>query len=372
MGLGCRLALIGLLGSFAEVAAEVSTLHFGGTGGAPWSEWTLLNLMVEDATPALQPLELRPDENVITQLPYWERSRYRRPVDPLWRSGMPRIWQGTGTSSRGLQFQNFMKFIDGDINTAFVAVIMPAGEVFFTLDMGLQIPAERFVVVPPEGVDPGTQIPYRPFWAFEGYALTASNDEQLVNTQEPKFLSSYTYLGQVFPIAGFAKSVAPLDIVLADEEQNFDPIIEVEFPLRYLRFFRFRPFPDGEADMTLGSSPQAGPPLGSGFYSRSATLGRILPRMRRPALMPCGFLRRLRGCCSGWRWVRLGKLPRPIALWTRPEVLSCTYRNRSSGTASSGCGCDWRRHSTTRPGKLPPKFLRAAKRVFPSWWWPGM
>ena len=61
--------------------------------------------MVEDATPALQPLELRLDENVITQLPYWERSLYRRPVDPLWRSGMPRIWQGTGTSSRGLQFQ---------------------------------------------------------------------------------------------------------------------------------------------------------------------------------------------------------------------------------------------------------------------------
>ena len=40
--------------------------------------------------------------------------------------------------------------------------------------------------------------------------------------------------------------------------------------LSYLRFFRFRPFPDGEADMTLGSSPQAGPPLGSGFYSRFA------------------------------------------------------------------------------------------------------
>ena len=270
MGLWCRLALIGLLGASVEVVAEVSTLHFGGTGGEPWSEWTLLDLMVEDATPALQPLELRPDENVITQLPYWERSLYRRPVDPLWRSGMPRIWQGTGTSSRGLQFQNFLKFIDGDINTAFVDVIMPAGEVFYTLDMGGQVPAERFVVVPPEGVDPGTQIPYRPFWAFEGYALTASNDEQLVNTQEPKSLASYTYLGQVFPIAGFAKSVAPLDIVLADEEQNFDSIIEVEFPLSYLRFFRFRPFPDGEADMTLGSSPQAGPPLGSGFYSRFA------------------------------------------------------------------------------------------------------
>ena len=76
MGLWCRLVLIGLLGASFEVAAEVSTLHFGGTGGEPWSEWTLLDLMVEDATPALQPLELRPDENVIAQLSYWERSLY--------------------------------------------------------------------------------------------------------------------------------------------------------------------------------------------------------------------------------------------------------------------------------------------------------
>ena len=111
---------------------------------------------------------------------------------------------GHGHVFAGIAVPNFLKFIDGDINTAFVDVIVPAGEVFYTLDMGGQIPAERFVVVPPEGVDPGTQIPYRPFWAFEGYALTASNDEQLVNTQEPKSLASYTYLGQVFPIAGFA------------------------------------------------------------------------------------------------------------------------------------------------------------------------
>ena len=114
-------------------------------------------------------------------------------------------------------------------------------------------PADRFVVVPPEGADPGTQTPYRPFWAFEGYALTASNDQQLVNNQEPVFLASYTYLGQMFPIAGFAKSVSPLDVVLAEEEQNFDSNIEVEFPLQYLRFFRFRPYPDGAPDFALES-----------------------------------------------------------------------------------------------------------------------
>ena len=230
MGLLSGLAFIGLLATATE--DEVFRLRFGGAAGLPWAEGTLLDLMVEDTAATLQPLELQPDENVVGQLPYWERSLYRRPVDPLWRDGMPRMWQGTGANSRGLQFQNFLKFIDGDINTAFVDITMPAGEVFFTLDMGAPIPAERFVVVPPEGVDPGTQIPYRPFLAFEGYALTASNDQSLVNNQEPVFLASYTYLGQVFPIAGFAKSVSPLDVVLAEEEQNFDSIIEVEFPLQ--------------------------------------------------------------------------------------------------------------------------------------------
>ena len=268
MGLLSGLAFIGLLATATE--AEVFRLRFGGADGLPWAEWTLLDLMVEDTAATLQPLELQPDENVVGQLPYWERSLFRRPVDPLWRDGMPRMWQGTGANSRGLQFQNFLKFIDGDVNTAFVDITMPAGEVFFTLDMGAPIPAERFVVVPPEGVDPGTQTPYRPFWAFEGYALTASNDQSLVNNQEPVFLASYTYLGQVFPIAGFAKSVSPQDVVLAEEEQNFDSIIEVEFPLQYLRFFRFRPYPDGAPDFALGSSPQAGPPLGSGFYTRFA------------------------------------------------------------------------------------------------------
>lgn len=365
MGLWRRLALMGLLGSSVEVAAEVSTLHFGGIGGAPWSEWTLLDLMVEDATPGLQPLELRPDENVITQLPYWERSLYRRPVDPLWRSGMPRIWQGTGTYSRGLQFQNFLKFIDGDVNTAFVDVIMPAGEVFFTLDMGSQIPAERFVVVPPEGVDPGTQIPYRPFWAFEGYALTASNDEQLVNTQEPKFLSSYTYLGQVFPIAGFAKSVAPLDIVLADEEQNFDSIIEVEFPLSYLRFFRFRPFPDGEADMTLGSSPQAGPPLGSGFYSRFAiaemeVYGRgFVPQARWESrvidLGQVANVGRVSFRTSTWRREAGALVPAPQT----PAAIKVSIKSGRDDTPTI--------YYTLRPGKLPPKFLCVTKRVFLNW-----
>ena len=226
--------------------------------------------MVDDSTESLKPLELKPDINVIGQLSYWNRSLYRRPINPLWRRGMPRIWQGTGTSSRGLQFQNFLKFIDGDINSAFVDVILPAGEVFYTLDMGAPIPVERFVVVPPMGIDPGTQIPYRPFWSFEGYGLTASNNEQLVNTMEPEFRASYTYLGQVFPIAGFAKRASPLDIILAEEEQNFASVIDVAFPLQHLRFFRFRPFPDGEPDFTLGSSPQAGPPLGSGYYSRFA------------------------------------------------------------------------------------------------------
>ena len=151
MGLWCRLALMGLLGSFVEVAAEVSTLHFGGTAGAPWSEWTLLDLMVEDTTPALQPLGVKARREC--NHPIALTGSARSTGDLSIHSGAPACpdMAGHGHIIAGIAVPKLPEVIDGDVNTAFVDVIMPAGEVFFTLDMGSQIPAERFVVVPPEG-----------------------------------------------------------------------------------------------------------------------------------------------------------------------------------------------------------------------------
>ena len=71
--------------------AQVSQFRLGGADGLDWEEQTLVNLMVDNATTpgAIQPLELKPDVNVVTQLRHW--TRYRQPIDINYQEGMPRI-----------------------------------------------------------------------------------------------------------------------------------------------------------------------------------------------------------------------------------------------------------------------------------------
>ena len=237
-------AVLGVLLWMQMAGAEVGQWRLGGPEGLDWEEQTLLNLMVDPTTVpgAIQPLELRPEVNVVTQLHHW--TRYREPIDIHYRGGMPRVWRAIGNISRPGHIANPVDFIDGDLNTFFAQrdyLVSGAeggylGE-FYTLDMGLQIPAERFVLVPPEGKDPFFQEPYRPNYAFKQYELTASNDQVLVETQLPNPVGYYQ----------------PLDILLASVDQNFDAVIEVQFPLQYLRFFRIQLPPDVYAPSVIYS-----------------------------------------------------------------------------------------------------------------------
>ena len=224
--------------------AEINQIQIGGPDGYGWDERTLINLMVdpESKPGAIQPLELDPDINVVTQLRHW--MRYRQPIDTDYRDGMPRVWRAIGTVSRPGHVANPMEFVDGNVNTYYEGRDYGAegglggiwGE-FYTLDMGLQIPADRFVLVPPEGNDPFLQEPYRPNYKFEAYDLTASNDPVFVNTQEPDVF--FANGG-----GGTPSYYIPLDIPLSSVRQNFDAVIDIKFPLQYLRFFRMRLVPD--------------------------------------------------------------------------------------------------------------------------------
>ena len=224
--------------------SQVNKINIGGPDGLGWEEQTRINLMVDpDSKPgAIQPLELDPDINVVTQLRHW--MRYRQPTDIDYQVGMPRIWRAIGTVSRPGHVSNPMEFIDGDINTFYEGRDYGAdgglggvwGE-FYTLDMGLQIPADRFVLLPPEGSDPFLQEPYRPNYKFEAYDLTASNNPVFVNTQEPdEFIAGGG--------GGNPDYYIPLEIPLSSVRQNFDAVIDISFPLQYLRFFRMRLVPD--------------------------------------------------------------------------------------------------------------------------------
>jgi hypothetical protein len=100
------------------------------------------------------------------------------------------------------------------------------------------MPVERFVLVPPEGADPYFQEPYRPIWKFNQYQLTASNDQALVESQVE------TAGGVPGVECACPDYYQALDIPLASVNQNNDPVINIAFPLQYLRFLRMRLIPD--------------------------------------------------------------------------------------------------------------------------------
>ena len=256
--------------------AQVSQFRLGGPEGLDWEEQTLVNLMVDNATTpgAIQPLELKPDVNVVTQLRHW--TRYRQPIDINYQEGMPRIWRAIGDVSRPGHVSNPMEFIDGDLNTFYEGRDFQGsgglggiwGE-FYTLDMGMPIPADRFQLVPPEGNDPFFQEPYRPNYKFEAYELTATNDKVAVETQQPPQFRS--------GVAGTQETdyYLPLDQTLAKVDQNFDAVIEIEFPLQYLRFFRMRVLPDAPPKFTRYALAEL-EVYGRGFVPRARWLSQVI------------------------------------------------------------------------------------------------
>ena len=250
--------------------AQVSQFRLGGADGLDWEEQTLVNLMVDNTTApgSIQPLELKPDVNVVTQLRHW--TRYRQPIDINYHAGMPRVWRGIGDISRPGHVSNPMEFIDGDLNTFYEGRDFQGsggrggiwGE-FYTLDMGLQIPAERFALVPPEGNDPFLQEPYRPNYKFESYELTVSNDRLVVETQE----SNPCVCGPAY--------YKPLDLQLAKVDQNFDAVITIDFPLQYLRFFRMLVLPDHPHKFTRYALAEL-EVYGRGFVPRARWLSQVI------------------------------------------------------------------------------------------------
>ena len=266
----CLAAACMAIAQVCTAGAQVSQFRLGGAEGLDWEEQTLVNLMVDNTTApgSIQPLELKPDVNVVTQLRHW--TRYRQPIDINYHAGMPRVWRGIGDISRPGHVSNPMEFIDGDLNTFYEGRDFQGsggrggiwGE-FYTLDMGLQIPAERFALVPPEGNDPFLQEPYRPNYKFESYELTVSNDRLLVETQE----SNPCVCGPAY--------YKPLDLQLAKVDQNFDAVITIDFPLQYLRFFRMLVLPDQPHKFTRYALAEL-EVYGRGFVPRARWLSQVI------------------------------------------------------------------------------------------------
>jgi hypothetical protein len=210
--------------------------QIGGKSGSDWEESTFLNVMMEagvSSEGSMQPLELLPDLDIVSRLGNW--NRYRAPLDLDYVVGEPRAWRGLGMNSWPGYSANPLILVDGDVETHYTATDFGNSpwDQFYTLDFGLPIPAERFVVIPAEGADPFTQEPYRPNFAFEKFELTASTDVAMVNRQK-------TAVG-----GERAGGYQPLEILLKHVPQNLQAVINIEFQPQYLQFFRIMFYPDG-------------------------------------------------------------------------------------------------------------------------------
>ena len=235
-----------------------------GYGGEDWSEYTQLNVLVDDFTEprALRPRELDPEVNLLPQLSNWQLFRY--PRDSLYQDGQPRIWRGLKIdNSNGFNISP-KRFIDGDPNTAEVKQNWGPGgspvwhprhkthDEFYTIDVGARIPFDRFVYYPPDGFNTVTDEPYRPNFTVNKFELTATNDLVQMETEEPTRgpipggTPLYNdYCNEIFfnTTSGLCHYV-PLDVMLHSTGQNFAGVVDLRFPLQYLRVFRFRSMPD--------------------------------------------------------------------------------------------------------------------------------
>ena len=214
--------LFGLLVTVEPTIAEVNRLVLGGDGNESWSAWTDVNVMVDTvAFPgSIQPFELDPDENFLTRLGPW--GRWLEPRDPSWRPGNPRIWHGNIPRHLTLDWDPRI-LVDNDRTTGKILKLywINATE-YFTLDLGVPVPAERFHFYPPDGFDELSGEPFRPAYAMRNYSFSVGNEVAPVNREAG---------------TGFRS----LEIPIAQVENNFDYDIEIDFPLQYLRLFRFRP-----------------------------------------------------------------------------------------------------------------------------------
>lgn len=231
----------GLAGLCGHGLAQENMWRLGGEGGMAWTDVADFSLMVDDSTAAgaLQPFEIQPDENLLPRLGPWQRWRF--PVDPQFRPGHPRLWTDINHDESGLQFatETFL-FVDGDPSS--YVERRDRETIFYTIDLGTQVPVDRFVFTIPEGVSPESDEPFRPNYILKSYNLTASKTET-GNLQE-ELESGFVWRGE--------GPCCSLEIPLAFEERNADVITEVDFPLQNLRFFRLIAIPDG---FTLSGDP---------------------------------------------------------------------------------------------------------------------
>ena len=220
-------ALGGALPSPHRVGAEVNRVAIGGVDGRDWGSLTALNTFVDVETSpgSIQPWELDSQENILSELEGWVR--WRKPRDPFWRPGKPRIWRGWFDDATALDWEPRL-VLDGDPFTGMAVRNYDSHSLsweYYTIDPGTDVPLERFYFTPKWGTDELTGEPYNPSFAQRNFEVSAGHADEL-------------------PAATTEPGYRPLSHLITHVESNFEFEVEVEFPLQAFRLFRHRAIHD--------------------------------------------------------------------------------------------------------------------------------
>ena len=205
-----RVALIALaLCSSAE--AQISLWQIGGAGLAWAGSDTTRVIMAIDAN-RIRPVYFADDDNMFLSVAGWSELIIPRELGYL-DGHQPRLWYGDGTNVNQTSYYDSPLYVDGLRSTYNTAL-----DGWWTLDIGVPVPATRFgFVTPTEGIrSDGVPLNQDPVPAFEVSIAAEASD----------------ILAQ--------KGYYRLGTLIADVPVNFDPEVEIEFPQQYVRFVRYQ------------------------------------------------------------------------------------------------------------------------------------
>lgn len=261
-----------LLQAGGTVFAQVTKLTYGGSGDT-WSEVSSLNVLMDAAAGGLQPLELRPDVNIVPVIfgaheeTPWEL--WQKPPNPLWEPGIPRFWRGSGNYGPKTPGPTTTVLVDGNPNTFWSQENYGPGgckmfQEFHTIAPGGALPLQRFVLqLPPEGVVDLFGEPFANYVPKAGQLTGGWHGTEKQVAEE-----------QAQDITGYNNSAyRPFNDVLGDVRNNLDAPIVIDFPLAYYSHVRWRTWPEFDIRPNCGFVEKLGYAdfelYGNGFAAES-------------------------------------------------------------------------------------------------------
>lgn len=204
-------------------AAEIFTWKIGGDGLA-WSGNDTLQVFVDfETTPgALQPHYLTKEQNLFAQLNNWSPIKEPRELGFV-DGSRPRIWiaaDGFFWFQRAGILVNL--WVDGDSTTYVPPGSLSSNSEWYTIDVGVPVPADRFgLFTPPRGVtSDGRPLKEDIYDAFE---VSISEETDPIMATEKLDGDYHT-----------------LETLIARRPQNFDAEVKIDFRKQYVRFVRFK------------------------------------------------------------------------------------------------------------------------------------